>query len=183
VIVLIGGPIAVGKTSLAEGLSASLPADVVKVRIALSEVTGVPVTDRRRLQTEGAAFDRRTGGRWLLNYLEENAPADSDRHVVVDALRTVRQTEPILVGLSKSVLVYLSCNEEERAHRYSRGALTDPLKRRMNFHESMRHETEARAAELASLAHIVIETDALTAPEVLSEALKRLRLFEEGRGV
>jgi shikimate kinase len=174
VIVLLAGPIAVGKTSLAEGISESLPAELIRVRVVLSEMIGVPLNDRRRLQIEGAAFDIRTGGRWLLNYLQDSDVTDSNRHMVVDALRTIRQTEPLLLGLSESILVYLAASEAVRAHRYRAGAQGDPLKRDLTFRDALRHETEARSAELASLAHIFIETDGLTAAEVLAEVMGRL---------
>src|SRR5690242_18409338 len=92
-LLVIGGEIAAGKSSLATGLSEA-DCTLIRVRDALQSILGGTGWDRRRLQVEGADLDNRTGGSWLLDYLSD-VTGEGGRWVV-DAGRTRRQVEPIL---------------------------------------------------------------------------------------
>ncbi|WP_019972681.1 hypothetical protein [Mycobacterium sp. 141] len=162
----MAGPIAVGKTAVAQQLAADLGAEVVSVRRALVEVLGLSTTaSRDTLQREGADLDRRTRGAWLVDYLIER----TDRGVaplVVDSLRTVLQTEPVLLNVANARLFYLAAHLVTRRRRYGIASATDPVKRSVPFDEAMNHPTEQRVVELRSLARLVIDTDDLTIREV-----------------
>lgn len=163
-ILVIGGEIAAGKTSLATRLSEA-DCTLVRVRDALQSILGGVGWDRRRLQMEGADLDNRTGGRWLLDYLAD-VTANGGRWVV-DAGRTRRQVEPILEHLVGSRLVFLRAHESIRRARYLRGQAEDPVKRSVSFDEAMAHPTEREALTLAAMAHLVIDTDDLERAAVL----------------
>jgi hypothetical protein len=162
-VVVIGGEIAAGKTSLATRL-ANANCTVVRVRDALQSILGGAGWDRSRLQVEGAALDRRTGGRWLLNYLLETT-ANGGRWVV-DAGRTRRQVEPILEQVTDSRLVYLRADELIRRERYAKGQASDRVKRSVSFDAAMAHSTEREARALAAMAHLIVDTDELDEAEV-----------------
>lgn len=172
-LVLVGGQIAVGKTSAAQGIAARGGARVVLVRRALEEILGGSAWDRRRLQLEGAALDQRSNGRWLLDYLGE--VIEHGGRVVVDAARTRRQVEPIMQSVSDAQLVFLAASESTRRRRYSRAGETDAVKRSMAFDEAIAHTTEAEAATIRSMAGLVIDTDDLTVEQVVDEACRFLR--------
>lgn len=163
-VLVIGGEIAAGKTSLATGLGY---ADCVPVRVrdALQSILGGADWDRRRLQVEGASLDRRTGGRWLVNYLAE-LTAEGGRWAI-DAGRTRRQVEPILERITGSRLVCLRAHEAIRRARYAQGQINDAVKRSVSFDEAMAHPTEREATTLTSMAHLVIDTDELDEAGVL----------------
>lgn len=163
-LVIIGGEIAAGKTSLATGLRTADCA-LVRVRDALQSILGGTGWDRRRLQVEGASLDRRTGGRWLLDYLLE-LTAEGGRWTV-DAGRTRRQVEPILEHMTGSRLVYLRAHESIRRERYARGQAGDAVKRSVSFDDAMAHPTEHEATTLAAMAHLVVDTDELDEAAVL----------------
>ncbi len=129
----------------------------------------VDPADRKALQVEGADLDRRTNGRWLMEYLIEHIELRGG--AVVDSLRTVRQTEPILKGVPGSILVYLDAHEETRRSRYLEAARRDPLKRAVSFDQAMQHETERDVVRLRQLAHVIIETDRLTPEDTVAEIL------------
>jgi len=165
-LVLMGGQIGSGKSAIAERV-ATVTADcgLLRVRVVLADVLGISASDRQSLQVNGRALDRRTGGRWLLHYIEEHC--EIIHHWVVDAARTPRQVEPILERRLGSRLVYLAASEETRRRRFALGATSDPVKRSMPFDQAMRHETEAEAQTIASMAHLVVETDDLGIDEIV----------------
>jgi gluconate kinase len=164
-LVLIGGEIGAGKTATAKQLVATTDGcRLLRVRDVLASVLGDAFHDRKRLQTEGAALDQRTGGKWLLRYLDEHC--EGDGRWVVDAARTRRQVEPILEARTNSRLVYLAASEATRRHRFALGSGEDRVKRSMPFDEAMRHQTELNAQSIADMAHLVVETDDLGIDQV-----------------
>lgn len=166
-LVLIGGQIAVGKTSVAAALADISDANVVRVRNVLSSVLGVSADDRARLQSEGARLDHSSGGRWLLEYLNEHC---STGRWIVDSARTRQQVEPILEAKAGSRLVYLDAHESTRRSRYVRAAQDDQLKRSLTFDEAMRHATEQDVRAISAMAHFRIDTDDI-APQELAASI------------
>lgn len=165
-LVLIGGQIGAGKTAVAVGVATATGGGLLRVRDVLENVLGSSSTDRRWLQIEGAALDRRTGGRWLLHYLDERC--DEGARWVIDAARTRRQIEPILETRVGSRLVYLAASEMTRRQRFALSSAADPVKRSMGFEEAMRHSTEREARTIAAMAHVVVETDDMGVAETVS---------------
>lgn len=139
----------------------------MRVREALSKVLAISVNDRNRLQQEGAALDRRTNGRWLAEFLLETQ--DVQQELVVDSVRTERQTIPILERVPGAFLAYLEASSETRRRRFDESAAADPVKRSMAFAEAMSHPTEQEVTRLRGHANIIIETDDLTADAVVAE--------------
>jgi adenylosuccinate synthase len=172
--ILIGGEIGAGKTATAELLGRRLAARVVRVREALEDVLGLREPDRRALQEEGAALDRRTQGRWLLEYLLEQA--ETERTLIVDAVRTERQTIPILDRLPDTKLVYLSAHPSVRRHRYLEAAASDPLKASTPFEKAVAHPTEVEVRRLSSIADVLVETNEISVARAVETILAELRL-------
>jgi len=166
-VLLLAGQIASGKTALATALTEQTACGVIRVREALQEVLGGAEWDRQRLQREGAALDQRSGGRWLLEYLQDRVRAGGCW--VVDAGRTRRQVEPILEALTGSRLVYLRAHESTRRRRYASAQSIDAVKRSVSFDEAMNHPTEQEAATLAAMAHLVVDADDLSPAELGTE--------------
>ena len=164
-LVLLAGQIGSGKTTVAVDLSEAGGARLVRVRVALQESLGGDDVDRAELQRRGAELDRRSGGRWLLEYLQRGLEAD--QRVVLDAARTRIQTEPLLEQIRATVLVYLDATTETRKRRYALGQRTDPVKRSISFAEAMRHPTEVEAITLRAMAHHVVDTNELTVADVV----------------
>src|SRR5579883_196297 len=170
--VLVAGAIAAGKTTVAELLAHDIDADLVKVRVALAEVLRISERDRTQLQERGADLDKRTNGRWLLEYLELQLE-QSNSSVVVDSLRTKRQTIPILEHHPSMYLVYLDARLATRSARFNESRGLDPVKSSMAFAEAMRHPTETGVTQLRDMAHLVIDTDDLSPQAVVAEVRGR----------
>jgi len=170
--VLLAGEIAVGKSSVGTALGERIGGSTVRVREALAEVVGVKSPDRATLQKRGAELDQRTKGRWLIEYIERRLSASTP--LVVDSLRTRRQTVPILEQVNGSRLVYLHADWRIRHERFNASRESDTVKHSMGFDEAMRHPTEVEVRRLRPLAHVVIETDGLTVDQVVAEVIVAL---------
>lgn len=157
---LVSGGIAVGKTTVGRLLAVEYDGTVVRVRDALATVLGIAADDRQTLQIEGAALDKRTRGTWLVDFLDERIEPGS--LVIVDALRTRRQTQPILDRVADSHLVHLLAHESTRRRRYAEAALKDQLKAGVPYDQAVSHETERSANEVQDLAELALPTDDLS---------------------
>ncbi len=170
---LIAGEIGAGKTTIAELLAHIEGGEVVRVRQALVEVLGLRNPDRKTLQEEGAALDQRTNGAWLVDFLFERLAGSI---VLVDSMRTERQTLPVLNHVPDAHLVYLQASVSTRRRRFSEAAANDPVKRFTSFERAMQHPTEQEVQKLRTIAEVVLETDEMTPEEVVSEVQRTLRL-------
>lgn len=176
-IILIAGPIAVGKSAVANELAAQRPTTLIRAREALAAVLGIGPDDRQRLQALGADLDARTAGRWMRDYIQEqHEPGTS---LVVDSLRTRLQTIPVLDSLVDSRLVYLQAHEETRRARYATASAHDPVKASVPYDTAMHHPTETGVGELVPLAHLVVETDDLDVAEVAGVVTKSLLAWRD----
>jgi hypothetical protein len=163
----MSGRIATGKTAVAVELARRNQATLVRVRAALAEMTGADPDDRAQLQMRGSDLDTRTAGRWLFEYVADRTEANS--LVVVDSVRTRRQTLPILERIVDSRLYFLEAPEATRRQRYTEASLMDPLKASVPFDTAMNHPTEVQVVDLVPLADQVIETDSLSVDAVVDE--------------
>lgn len=171
--VLIAGALAAGKSTVAHLLTARSGGCLVPVRHALERALGLVNADRRTLQEEGAALDRRTNGRWLVEHLLERS--EDEPFLIVDSVRTLRQTIPILTRVPNASLVYLETDLTTRRQRFSIAARDDPVKRSMSFADAMRHPTEGEVTKLRPVANLAIDTNDLSPGEVVSEIENLLR--------
>lgn len=173
-VVLIAGPIAVGKTALAGELARDLAGEHVRVRQALASTLGLVGSDRRELQERGRTLDLATNGAWLREYLDR--ALDDGRPRVVDALRTVRQWAPIHRAGWETPLVFLTAAESTQRNRYAEAAATDEVKASMPFDQAIRHPTEGEVARLRSRADLVLATDDAGPAGLAAEVLAALGL-------
>jgi dephospho-CoA kinase len=171
---LIAGAIASGKTTTARLLADQTGARLIQIRDALSQVLALPNADRRQLQEGGRELDRRTAGRWLVEYLSEVGDVGDD--LVVDSVRTERQTVPVLRELAETKLIYLEASASTRRARFERAAATDELKRSRVFDQAMRYVTETEVTKLRSMADVTIETDDLRPQLIVQEIRSALNV-------
>jgi cytidylate kinase len=170
--VLLSGAIGAGKTTVANLLATNRGAKMVRVRSALAEVLGVDVDNRLALQEEGARLDQLTDGRWLADYLIQLCAEFPE--LVVDSLRTERQTRHVVANVGKCFLVYLDATTATRERRFAQSEMSDPVKRSMPLSEAMTHPTEREVLAIRDYADLIIETDKLRAEEVVLEVQRAL---------
>ncbi len=141
--------------------------------------------DRRSLQEAGAALDRETGGRWVVDGVKDvlRRREGPPRPLVLDSVRVASQVEALRRGLEARVVhVHLSAPEQELAARYARRrsrAASDP--EGASFEEARADTTERGVEALADVADLVLNTQRHPPEAVLVQVASLLGLF--GRDV
>jgi cytidylate kinase len=159
--VLISGPIAVGKTTLAVALQNKLPADLVASGPLLA---GRARLSRSDLQARGQALDLASGGEWLVD--EVVAHHLSHETVIVDAVRTKRQVSAFRLRCPRVVHIHLTADYSVRAARFAARAENTYHQEGGGLAALDCHPSEQEITTLASLADSVLDTTLLTNAEV-----------------
>ena len=160
-VVLLSGPIASGKTTLAQLLADRFGFCVVSTHELL--LTHV-VEDRRSLQAAGASLDDSTGGSWVrdgLFRLQEKCAAEVS--FVVDSMRTLDQIRWVRDAFGESVEhVHLTADVEVLSDRY--GYRSEGYQ----YHDVSDDPVEQGVNLLEASARLVLDTGCLT-PELVIE--------------
>ncbi len=115
-------------------------------------------------------------GRWLLHMINERE--EFTPSLVIDSLRTRRQTLPLLDNLSSCVLIYLDANDGTRRQRYAHAAASDPIKATVSYVDAINHPTEREVVHLKPLAHLALDSNDLKPGEAVTEAINQLGLLK-----
>ncbi len=184
-IVVLTGPIAAGKSTLAEQLSRRVPSTLsLSTRDLMRARLGAGVTGRSRaeLQRAGDELDRATGGRWVTEGVRARLGAESgDRFVVVDSARTLEQIERLRdVFGGRVVHVHVSAPDAELERRFSARDNQEVSEPR-TYADARSNATERAVDNLAREADLVLDTRRCDAEDVCERLLGALGFY--GRGV
>ena len=181
-IILLSGPVASGKTTLAHNLAEQFGMNVLRTKDLLTsalEHTGRP--GRADLQLEGERLDRETGGMWVLESLERELRGRQAREsIVVDSVRIQQQIDAIREAYGRAVThIHMtapySVLEERYGNRQRESAIPDSL----TYGGVRSNETEFAVDDLRSAADVVVDSDRCTERDVLVRVAARLGLFGE----
>lgn len=180
-VVALSGPVASGKSTLAQQLAARYGAFHLKTnellrRRALADGLG-DLDDRRALQHYGEELDVRTEGRWVADGLGPLVAALPDRSVVVvDAVRIGKQLDALHEAFGRRVThVHLTADLDELAARYA--ARTTGFVELGDYGQVRADPTESRVPDLARHADLVIDTAGATRAGALLRTAARLGLL------
>lgn len=180
-IVLISGPVASGKTTLAEGLCTRSSGKRFSTRDLLMRRlgNGGPV-DRAQLQKIGGQLDDASGGTWLRDELwKEMYEAEDLELAVIDAVRVLPQIEALRSAFGKRVIhIHLTAPEDVLAARYEDRRRMSELVEAATYAEVRQDPTESKVDELRDDADILIDTDRSSPSDILTRALARLGLLD-----
>ena len=155
-VVVLSGPIAAGKTTLAWQLRDAYGAVVFGTRQLLLAHLG-PGAGRANLQRLGETLDRETSGMWVADALNAELVQRGDVPIiVVDACRVREQVDAIRSAFSRVYHIHLTAPARVREARYSR---RDPFDAGLSFEDASKDSTERQADSLSSVADLTIETD------------------------
>jgi len=157
-IILLSGPIGVGKSSFAEALARRVPIVRASTRQWLIEHTGCE-NERRSLQDAGDAQDKETNGQWVADLIDRQAAAVRAGDIILlDSVRIAPQVVEVRKRFGNRVFhVHLRASLEELERRYLR---RDPeLKEFGTYAEAAAHGTEQQVGSLEAIADLVLETD------------------------
>ena len=179
-IVLLSGPVASGKSTLAARLAGQWDlltvntGDLLKSRIARLRGSG-----RAALQHEGDRLDRETGGTWVVEELTTRLSASTvPPLVIVDSVRQPEQIDAVRNVYGSTVThIHLTAAMDVLAMRHANRQNTDDLE----YEAVRKNQTENEVEQLAHLADVVIDTSRTTIDDVLVRAASCLRLFGADR--
>jgi len=177
-LVVISGPIGVGKTTFGDALVKLFGARRVSTRQWLLDNTGC-TNDRASLQAAGESQDDQTKGAWVVRVVEDATASGQDKLLVLDAARIEGQVQALRDRYGIDVFhVHLNADQAELEHRYA--TRKSELKEYSSYGEARRHGTEAQVGTLAAIADVVLEADhsgaetlAVTAIAMLGEPVKK----------
>jgi len=172
-LVLLSGPIAVGKTSVRQELLAAHGFDYVRSSAylkALAEAQGQG-DQREHLQNLGDRLDVETDYRWVLDQVARPgfAASPSQKRWLVDAVRKRRQVEHFRKAYSHRVLhVHLDAPESVLQKRYELRLVTTGDV--TPYQVATRHENEVASRSLIEIADLVLDASTMN-PKELADAI------------
>jgi adenylosuccinate synthase len=165
-VVVISGRVGAGKSSLAQHLRDRVGAELVKTKDLIRKLLPRTGESRRAWQLAGQRLDRKTGGRWVADAVNELIMSvKSPNLLVVDAVRIPEQVRLIRQSGWSVVHVHLEASDTTLERRYSERVATDELP---SYSELSRNWTEKHADDLMDLADVVVDTDRCNAEDVFS---------------
>ena len=184
-LVLLSGPVAVGKTTLRQLLLKEHGFEYVRSSAYLVDLAAKQGDDTSRsgLQERGDGLDEATDYKWVLDAVAMPAMAAYPEHKrwLVDAVRKERQVEHFRAEFGLAVLhVHLTATEPVLRQRYeSRANALGATGDTTPYDAAIAHSNEAAARALISVADMVVDTEMTMPQEVATLVMARF----EGRGV
>ena len=179
-IVVISGPVAAGKTTLAEGLCARYGGRRFSTRSLLADRLGDDQgSDRRALQELGHELDELTGGAWLTTALTPALYEETASNLaVIDAVRIPQQIEHLRRAFGRRVVhIHLTASDAVLSARYEGRRRASELVEFATYAELRSDPVEAKTDELRDDADVVIDTARSSAGDILIRAAARLGLL------
>lgn len=176
-LVLLSGPLAVGKTTLREQLVSRHDFDYVRSGRYLLEMAQREALDghRRGLQELGDELDRKTDFRWLIDDVAlPGFQGNPDKtRWLVDAVRKPRQVEHFRNAFGAAVLhVHLTASEDVLRARYeARRAATRESSDPTPYDEAIAHDNEVASRDLIHIADLKLAVNAMTPEDMARRVL------------
>ena len=179
-IILLSGPVASGKTTLARNLADRFGMKVLRTRDWLmSELEKRNRGGRADLQGEGERLDQETNGTWVLKGLDRDwragGPSES---VVVDSVRIGKQIDAIRDAYGTAVThIHMTAPVPVLSRRYDERQQQSPNPESMTYEDVRRNSTEFLVDKLQGVADVVVNSDRCTPEDVLVRVASRLGLY------
>ncbi|HEV7767816.1 MAG TPA: adenylosuccinate synthetase [Thermoanaerobaculia bacterium] len=183
IVVVLSGPIAAGKTTLADSLEKRFSFARFKTRELIRTILGTEPA-REALQKAGEDLDRESNGTWvaaaLTKQILDAQATGPDGRILVDSVRLISQVEAIRNAFGRNVVhVHITAPYEILARRYAARIAT--IQELATYEHVKADPTEAQVETLQDVADIVIDTSQATEEDVVIRVAARLGLY--GRSV
>ena len=176
-IVVISGPVASGKSTLAKRLEKYFGAFVVKTSDELVNLYPDTPNDQLSLQKVSDRLDRRTNGKWVRDLLSKTMREEKQSIFIVDSIRTKKQIDRIRESFGPLVHLHLTAPREKLQKRYYKR-----FKRNNQiptYDEVCRNKTEGNIKSLSRAADVVIDTHRSREDDVLLRSASRISLYNK----
>jgi len=178
-IVLLSGPIGVGKSTLTEGLARIYQARIIKTRELLdleARHRFKALNSRQEYQEFGELLDREDGGKWVAKGVSELFDKEPAELVVVDAVRIIDQIRTLRETYGFAVFhLHLTGSEDDLKRRFD--ARDTKFKEATSYAEARSNPTERDVDLLEAKADAVVNTSYSQREDVLVRVATHLRLY------
>ena len=159
-IILLSGPVASGKSTLAQGLGKQFAIRVIRTRDLLESLVARRVRSQRvSLQQVGDRLDRRTRGKWVLEELDRQLRDDTRQtDVIVDSVRMLEQIDVLRKAYGSAVThIHVTATPEILRSRYASRNDGNGL----SYDQMRKNRTERLIERLGNTADLLIDTGRL----------------------
>lgn len=175
-IIVLSGPVASGKTTLADTLVKRYGFNLQKTR-DLIQASQKTESERGALQRDGDVLDRKTNGSWvaeaLVRMLLDLSP---DTTIIVDSVRIEAQVKAIRQAFGPPVThVHLTAPLQELRRRYRRRPKR--LRELSSYKKVRANKTEHNVDNLKEIADVVVDTHRSTSDQVVVRVAAHLGLY------
>lgn len=179
-IVVVSGPIAGGKSSLARSLAARFGGVRLSTReLLMPRLAPSERPTRAALQRLGTELDDATGGAWVADRLSRRIYEAAENLIVVDAARIPGQLEGMRRAFGREVRhVHVTASRETCAARYEERRSRAEVHEAASDDEVMCDPTEAGVEALGPMADVAIDTDRGSPGDVVIRVAARLGLLD-----
>lgn len=187
-LVVLSGPVAAGKSELAECLDRVHGALHVRTRQLMFERAAHAGDDlpneRAALQRYGDRLDAMTAGRWVADDLAAMlASLDDERLIVVDSIRVPSQLIELQKAFGRDIVhVHITASYDTLVARYTERATSTNTAELASYDNVRADPVESKVGALAADADIVIDTDRSTTDDVLARCVAQIGLRPPLRG-
>jgi adenylosuccinate synthase len=170
-LLILSGPIGVGKSSFAKALEEMFSAKKVSTRSWILEKTGCE-NERGALQTAGDKLDEKTGGAWVAEAVKAASREFGENDIaLLDCARIPGQVDALKAEFPNAFHVHLDASYDLLERRYL--ARKSEVREFKTYAEAKKNGTEAQVDMLAGIADVVLTTDH-TDPGTLAETTMAL---------
>src|SRR5260370_25864589 len=118
-VIVLSGRVGAGKSALAGLLRDRIGAEVLKTKDLIAKLSAAKLGNRRTRQLAGQRLDKLTGGRWVVDAVNERILSEANLELlVVDAARIPEQVRLIRQSGWSVVHVHLEASEASLEERY-----------------------------------------------------------------
>jgi adenylosuccinate synthase len=179
-VVVVSGPVAGGKSSLARALAERFSwvrfstRELLMPRLAPGEAP-----TRKALQRIGAELDAETGGSWVADRLSRRIYESGKQLVVIDSARIAGQIDGVREAFGRDVRhVHVTASRETCAERYELRRSRADVQEAATYEEVMSDPTEAQVDTLGPMADVAVDTDRDGAEDVVVRVAAQLGLLD-----
>lgn len=153
-LIVLSGPIGVGKSSFVEALK-RFDAERVSTRAHILETTGCQ-NERGALQDAGDRLDLETGGTWVADALEPVVASSDTSILILDSARIAKQVEALRSRFGEKVIhIHLYADDDVLEARY-KNRETD-VREFESYAKAAGHGTETQVPTLSSRSASIAE--------------------------
>ncbi|MGI8576278.1 MAG: adenylosuccinate synthetase [Egibacteraceae bacterium] len=179
-VVVVSGPVAGGKSSLARALAERFDGVRLSTReLLMPRLAPGEAPTREALQRIGADLDADTEGRWVADRLSRRIFDAPQSLVVVDSARIGGQIEGLRRAFGREVRhVHITASRETCAARYEERRSRAEVQEAATYDEVVSDPTEAQVDSLGPMADIAVDTDRDGPEDVVVRVAAQLGLLD-----